>query len=123
QTRNRLRHSGHYSGHRRSGLAKIHTANVKRRTVAWVHHAGGTGAHETTPLMVDGVIFLSEGPNVVKALDTRTGNELWRYEKKIPEDLRLCCGRPNRGVAILGDTIYYGSIDAHLIALDAKTGD
>jgi len=119
---NWLTYSGNYNGNRYSKLHQINTSNVKRLKVAWVHHAASTEAHETTPLVVDGVMFLTEGPNVVKALDTRTGIQLWRYEKNIPKDLRLCCGRPNRGVAILGDTIYYGSIDAHLIALDARTG-
>jgi len=119
---NWLTYSGNYNGHRHSALDRINTSNVKRLKVAWVHHAGGTESHETTPIVVDGVMFLTEGPNVVKSLDTRTGNLLWKYEKKIPEDLRLCCGRPNRGVAILDDTVYYGSIDAHLIALDARTG-
>ncbi|MBK7927404.1 MAG: PQQ-dependent dehydrogenase, methanol/ethanol family [Bryobacterales bacterium] len=119
---NWLTYSGNYNGQRHSALDQINVSNVKRLKVAWVHHTGTTESHETTPLVVDGVMFLTEGPNIVKSLDTRTGNLLWRYEKKIPQDLRLCCGRPNRGVAILGDTIYYGSIDAHLIALDAKTG-
>ena len=119
---NWLTYSGNYNGQRHSALDQINVSNVKRLKVAWVHHTGTTESHETTPLVVDGVMFLTEGPNIVKSLDTLTGNLLWRYEKKIPQDLRLCCGRPNRGVAILGDTIYYGSIDAHLIALDAKTG-
>ena len=119
---NWLTYSGNYNGQRHSALDQINVSNVKRLKVAWVHNTGTTESHETTPLVVDGVMFLTEGPNIVKSIDTRTGNLLWRYEKKIPQDLRLCCGRPNRGVAILGDTIYYGSIDAHLIALDAKTG-
>ena len=67
-------------------------------------------------------MFITEPPNVVVALDARTGRTLWSYRKEIPKDLRLCCGRVNRGVAILGDSVYYGSIDAHLIALDARTG-
>lgn len=122
EPQNWLTYSGNYNGQRHSGLTQIHSGNVKRLKVAWVHHSGTTESHETTPLVVDGIMFLTEGPNIVKSLDTRTGAVLWRYEKQIPQDLRLCCGRPNRGVAILEDTVYYGSIDAHLIALDAKTG-
>lgn len=122
EPQNWLTYSGNYNGHRHSTLDRINTANVKRLKVAWVHHTGTTESHQTTPLVVDGIMFLTEGPNIVKSLDTRTGSVLWRYEKKIPNDLRLCCGRPNRGVAILGDTVFYGSIDAHIIALDAKTG-
>ena len=119
---NWLTYSANYNGHRHSALDQINASNVKRLKVAWVHHSNSTESHETTPLVVDGVMFLTEGPNVVKSIDTRTGNLLWRYEKTIPKDVRLCCGRPNRGVAILDDTIYYGSIDAHLLALDARTG-
>lgn len=59
---------------------------------------------------------------MVEALDGATGRALWSYRKEIPNDLRLCCGRVNRGLAILGDTVYYGTLDAHLIALDARTG-
>ena len=76
---------------------------------------------ETSPIVVDG-LFITEPPNVVEALDAGTGRALWKYSKDIPKDLRLCCGKVNRGVAILGDTIYYASTDAHLIALDARTG-
>ena len=119
---NWLTYSGNYNGHRHSALDRIDSSNVRRLKVAWVHHAASTESHETTPLVVDGTMFFTEGPNVVKSIDARTGNLLWRYERKIPDDLRLCCGRPNRGVAILDDTVYYGSIDAHLIALDARTG-
>ncbi len=122
EPQNWFTYSGNYNGQRHSSLDLIHAGNVKRLKVAWVHHSGTTESHETTPLVVDGVMFLTEGPNVVKSLDTRTGSLLWRYERTIPKDLRLCCGRPNRGVAILNDTVYYGSIDAHLIALDARTG-
>jgi alcohol dehydrogenase (cytochrome c) len=78
---------------------------------------------ETSPIVVDGTLFISEPPNGVVALDARTGRELWSYHKEIPKDLRLCCVKVNRGVAILGDTVYYGSTDAHLIALDARTGN
>lgn len=119
---NWLTYSGNYNGQRYSPLNLINTSNVKRLKVAWVHHTNTTESHETTPIVVDGIMFLTEGPNVVKSIDTRTGNLLWRYQKTIPPDLRLCCGRPNRGVAILNDTVYYGSIDAHFLALDAKTG-
>ncbi|MBL8214835.1 MAG: PQQ-dependent dehydrogenase, methanol/ethanol family [Bryobacterales bacterium] len=119
---NWLTYSGNYNGQRYSPLDLINTNNVKRLKVAWVHHTNTTESHETTPIVVDGIMFLTEGPNVVKSIDTRTGNLLWRYQKTIPQDLRLCCGRPNRGVAILNDTVYYGSIDAHFLALDAKTG-
>ncbi|MFN7919378.1 MAG: PQQ-dependent dehydrogenase, methanol/ethanol family [Bryobacteraceae bacterium] len=117
-----MTYSGNYLGHRYSTLDKINANNVRRMRVEWVHQSGSLEAHQTSPIVVDGVMYITEGPNVVKALDPRTGTTIWRYEKKIPEDLRLCCGRVNRGLAILGDMVFYNSIDAHIIALDAKTG-
>ena len=56
------------------------------------------------------------------ALDARTGRSIWRYERQLPKDIRPCCGRVNRGLAILGDKLFFGTLDAHLMALDAKTG-
>ncbi|MBI3679980.1 MAG: PQQ-dependent dehydrogenase, methanol/ethanol family [Acidobacteria bacterium] len=122
EPQNWLTYSGNYNGQRYSLLNQIHAGNANKLQVAWVHQTGTQEAHETSPIVVDGVMFITEGPNIVKSLDARTGNVFWSYEKKIPEDLRLCCGRVNRGVAILNDLIYYESIDAHLIALDARTG-
>jgi alcohol dehydrogenase (cytochrome c) len=122
EPRNWLTYSGGYNGQRYSSLDQINASNVKRLRVAWVHQTNTLEAHETSPIVADGVMYITEGPNVVKAMDPGSGTLIWRYEKKIPSDLRLCCGRVNRGVAILDDMIYYGSIDAHLIALDARTG-
>lgn len=119
---NWLTYSGNYNGQRYSTLDQVNVDTVKRLKVAWVHQSGTLESHQTSPIVVDGVMFITEGPNIVKSLDAKTGTLIWRYEKKIPSDLRLCCGRPNRGVAILNDTVFYGSIDAHLIALDARTG-
>ncbi len=119
---NWLTYSRDYTGQRYSTLDLINTSNVGRLRVAWVHQAKEADTVETSPVVVDGIMYISEPPNVVKALDARTGNALWTYRRQIPTDLRMCCGRVNRGVAILNDAIYYGSIDAHLIALDARTG-
>ncbi len=119
---NWLTYSRDYTGQRYSPLDQIHTGNVSRLKVAWMHQISDGGAFETSPIVVDGTMFITEPPNIVMALDARTGRRLWRYRKEIPKDLRMCCGRVNRGVAVLGDSVYYGSIDAHLIALDARTG-
>ncbi|HAB29700.1 MAG TPA: PQQ-dependent dehydrogenase, methanol/ethanol family, partial [Gemmatimonadetes bacterium] len=78
---------------------------------------------ETTPLVVDGVMYVTEAPSNVIALDARTGSQYWRYNHDLPDDLNYCCGRNNRGVAVLGDRLYMGTLDAHLVSLDAKTGD
>jgi alcohol dehydrogenase (cytochrome c) len=119
---NWLTYSRDYSGQRYSPLDLIHKGNVSKLHVAWMYQANETDGFEATPIVVDGVMFVSEPANAVVALDARTGRSLWRYERPVPKDLRLCCGRVNRGVAVLGASIYYGTIDAHLIALDARTG-
>jgi alcohol dehydrogenase (cytochrome c) len=119
---NWLTYSGSYNGQRYSLLDQINSENVSKLKVAWVHQKSEGEAFETSAVIADGVMFITEPPNIVKALSTKTGRTLWTYRKDIPKDLRLCCSRVNRGVAVLNDTVYYGSVDAHLIALDAATG-
>jgi alcohol dehydrogenase (cytochrome c) len=119
---NWLTYSGNYSAHRYSQLGQIHTGNVARLRPLWIHQINATHKVETTPLVVDGTMYLSEPPSNITALDTRTGRTLWRYRRTIPEDVRVCCGRVNRGVALLGDLVFIGTVDAHLVALDAKSG-
>src|SRR5436190_2227287 len=70
----------------------------------------------------DGIMYLSEPPNNVTALDTHTGRPLWRFQRTVPKDVRVCCGKVNRGVALLDEMVFVGTVDAHLIALDWKTG-
>jgi alcohol dehydrogenase (cytochrome c) len=120
---NWLTYSRNYTGQRYSPLDQIHPGNVSKLRIAWMRQVDETDAFETSPIVVDGTLFVTEPPNAVEALDAATGRALWRYEKQIPKDLRLCCGRVNRGLAILGSVVYYASIDAHLIALDARTGN
>jgi alcohol dehydrogenase (cytochrome c) len=119
---NWLTYSRDYTGQRYSPLDRIHAGNVGKLRIAWMHQAAEADTFETSPIVVDGIMFITEPPNQVKALDAGTGRTLWKYSKDLPKDLRLCCGKVNRGVAILGDTVYYASTDAHLIALDARTG-
>lgn len=119
---NWLTYSRDYSGKRYSPLDQITTENVGKLRMAWMRQVNELDTFETSPIVVDGTLFITAPPNVVEALDATTGRQLWSYRKEIPKDLRLCCGKVNRGVAILGGTLYYASIDAHLIALDARTG-
>jgi alcohol dehydrogenase (cytochrome c) len=119
---NWLTYSGNYSGHRFSPLDQINDRNAARLKPAWVYQVNSLQKFETTPLVVDGVMYISEPPSNVTALDTRTGRPLWKYRRNIPDDARVCCGWVNRGVAALGDLIYVGTLDAHLLALNAKTG-
>jgi alcohol dehydrogenase (cytochrome c) len=119
---NWLTYSGNYAAHRFSPLKQIHDGNVQSLKPAWAYQVNSLQKFETTPIVVDGVMYISEPPSHVTALDTRTGRPLWKYRRPMPDDLRACCGQVNRGVAVLGDLVYLGTIDAHLIALNAKTG-
>ena len=73
-------------------------------------------------LTASGTIFISEPPSNVVALEAATGREIWRYVRRLPEKLPVCCGRVNRGIAILGHRLFLGTLDAKLVALDAHTG-
>lgn len=119
---NWLTYSGNFAGHRYSSLDGIHEGNVQQLRPLWAYQVNSLQKFETSPLVVDGVMYISEPPSHVTALDTRTGRPMWKYRRIIPDDLRVCCGEVNRGVAILGDLIYIGTVDAHLVALHAKTG-
>jgi alcohol dehydrogenase (cytochrome c) len=119
---NWLTYSGNYSAHRYSRLNQITSANVGRLRLAWVYQIKTTETIETSPLVVDGTMYLSEPGGSVTALDTRTGRPLWKYARILPKGVRGCCGIVNRGVAILDDKVFIGTFDAHLVALDIKSG-
>ena len=119
---NWLMYSGQYNSQRYSRLTEIDKSNVNQLEVKWVKQLETLADVETTPLVVDGVMYLTQSPSNVIALDASTGSQFWTYEHTLPEKLSLCCGRQNRGVAILGETLFLGTLDAKLIALDAKTG-
>ena len=80
------------------------------------------GAWQSSPLVVDGIMYLTQRPNDVLAVDAKTGRVFWQYRHTVSPDARVCCGANNRGVAMLGDTLFLGTLDGHLVALDAKTG-
>ncbi len=118
-----LMYSGNYSGHRYSPLAELGPDNVARLAVRWVYQMRSPGLVETTPLVADGVMYLTEPPSHVTALDVRTGRTLWRYVHPVPEKT-LAIGFPpvNRGVALLGDRVFLGTLEGHLVALDRQSG-
>ena len=89
----------------------------------WAYQIPEIDRAETTPLVVDGVMFITEAPSNLVAVDAATGRPYWRYDHELPDDLRICCGRNNRGVAILGETLYMSTLDAHLVGIDARTGN
>ncbi len=118
-----LTYSGNYQAHRFSPLKQITPENVSKLKVAWVYQISGRGRFETSPLVVDGVMYVTEPPTKVTALDIRTGRPLWTWQRPMPRDLRtLGFGPTNRGVAILDDTVYVGTLDCFLVALDARSG-
>ncbi len=119
---NWLMYSGNYFSQRYSGLDQINTGNAGQLEMQWAYQLRALDRAETTPLVVDGIMYVTEAPSNVIALDARTGGQYWRYNHEMPEDLTFCCGRNNRGVAVLGDRLFMITLDTHLLALDAKTG-
>jgi alcohol dehydrogenase (cytochrome c) len=119
---NWLTYSGSYMSQRYTSLDQIRPSNVGELELKWVFQAQSLESFETTPLVVDGVMYLTEAPNTALALDARTGRPFWRYQYNPSPDSRPCCGRVNRGLAILGSTLFMATIDAKLIAIDAITG-
>ena len=95
---------------------------MKDLRLAWVWQARSLEKFEATPLVVDGVLYTVQAPNDIVALDAATGRSFWTFSHEPSADARTCCGRVNRGVAILGDTLYMGTLDARLLAVDAKSG-
>ncbi|HEY7288727.1 MAG TPA: PQQ-dependent dehydrogenase, methanol/ethanol family [Vicinamibacterales bacterium] len=122
EPRNWLTYSGGYFSNRYSLLTQITPANVKNLEMRWMYQAAAAGAWQTTPLVVDGVMYLTQRPNDVVALDARTGRVFWIYRHPLAPNQIVCCGANNRGLAILGDTLFMGTLDAHLVAIDARSG-
>src|SRR5579872_3052275 len=102
--------------------AQVSSANVKNLELKWVFQAQSLQKFEATPLVVDGVMYLTQSPNDVVALDAKSGRVFWLYHYAPSPAARPCCGIVNRGVAILGDTLFMATVDAHLVAVDARNG-
>lgn len=121
---NWLTYSGTYNGHRFSPLAEINTETVKDLVPKWIYQVKNPGIVETTPLVVDGVMYVTEPPSNVTALDAETGRTLWRWTRPMPDDL-IIIGFPrvNRGVAVLDDRVFVATLDGYLVALDASSGN
>jgi alcohol dehydrogenase (cytochrome c) len=113
---------GNYANHRHSPLTQITPANVGRLVPKWTFQTGVIGNFETTSLLRDNVLYVTGPLNVAWAIDARTGRQIWRYRRELPEGLTACCGLVNRGFAMLGDKLFMTTLDAHLLALDMRTG-
>jgi alcohol dehydrogenase (cytochrome c) len=119
---NWLTYSGTYASQRHTSLDRIRPSNVDELELKWIFQAQSLESFETTPLVVDGIMYISEAPNTALALDAVSGRVFWRYQYDPSPDARPCCGRVNRGLAIHGNTLFMATIDAKLIAIDATTG-
>lgn len=124
EPQNWLTHGGTYAEQRFSSLAAISTANVSQLGLAWATDLQSERGQESTPLVVDGTMYVTLAWSKVVALDAATGAEKWRYDPKVPGrfGVSACCDVVNRGAAYDDGRIYVGTIDGRLIALDAKTG-
>ena len=122
EPRNWLTYSGNYFSTRHSALTQITPANVGNLEQKWMYQAAAIGNWQTSPLVVDGVMYLTQRPNEVVALDAKTGRVFWIYRYTLGESQIVCCGANNRGLGILGNTLFMGTLDAHLVAIDATSG-
>jgi alcohol dehydrogenase (cytochrome c) len=122
EPQNWLTYSGTYNGQRYSLLRHIDPTNVKSLEMKWIFQAQVAGSWEASPLVVDGIMYLTQRPNDVVAIDARTGRIFWIYKYVGATDYEVCCGANNRGLAIRDDTLFMGTLDAHLVAIDAKNG-
>ena len=101
---------------------RINRGTVKNLKLAWSFEMDITESIQTAPIVYDGVMFVTSSFNHLFALDAETGKELWRYEHVMEPVVSLCCGPNNRGVEALDDTVYMGTLDSRVVALDARTG-
>ena len=115
-------YSGTYKSRHYSGLKQITRENIGDLELKWVFHAGTEGKLQATPLVVDAVMYLTEGNNNVIALDAKTGRRFWTYVHTLPKRVNTVA-RTNRGAALLDDRVFTGTLDGRLLALDAKTGN
>jgi alcohol dehydrogenase (cytochrome c) len=123
EPQNWLTYSGSFSSQRHSLLSQITPANAATLELKWAYQSRSLDKHEATPIVVDGVMYTIQSPDDVVALNAATGAILWTYRHKPAEGTRNpCCGNLSRGVAILGDKVYLGTLDAMLIAINARTG-
>lgn len=118
---NWLLHGRSYDNQRYSLLKQITAANVRDLVPRWIYQTGISAPFQASPIVVDGVMYVSMPFNHVAAIDAESGREIWRYEHK-RKTPKMCCGPQNRGVAVAYGKVYIATVDARLVALDQKTG-
>ena len=119
---NWLTYNGDYMSQRYSRLDQITPDNVTNLELKWILQNQVFGAWQSNPIIVDGVMYVTERPNTVMAVDAITGRVFWKFRHTPSENARVCCGANNRGVAVLDDRVFMGTLDARLIALDRING-
>src|SRR5438034_9434523 len=112
-----------YDAQRHSPLTQINKDNVSRLIPVWTFQTGVLDGFECTPLIIDGIMYITTPWNHAYAVDCKTGSQIWHYQKSLPENLALCCDAVNRGFAAFGDRLYMTTLDAHLVCLDRNTGE
>jgi alcohol dehydrogenase (cytochrome c) len=115
-------YAGNYAGWRYSELTQINTTNIATLTPKWIFQTGVLGTMETTPLVQNGLMYITAASNHAFAIDLRTGHSVWHYSRKPPKPLDLCCGEVNRGLAVLGNRLFKVTVEDTLLALDIATG-
>ena len=118
-----LQYSGDYRNFRHSPITELSPENADDLQFAWGFPTGTLGQFATSPIVYDGIMYVTSSFNRLFALDAVTGELYWRYDHPQPEDLRICCGPTNRGAAISGDKILMATLDARLMAFDRKSGE
>ena len=121
--KNFLLTNGDYAQKRFYPNGQINTGNVKRLHPAWIFQTEVKESLETSPIVVNGVIYVTTSFSHVYALNAQTGEELWHYKHQLGPITTYCCGPNNRGVAVSEDKVYLDTLDGKLVALDAKTGN
>nr|WP_281384433.1 PQQ-dependent dehydrogenase, methanol/ethanol family [Novosphingobium flavum] len=119
---NWLTYSGTYDGQRQSALTEVNKANVRQLELKWILQDRVVGIWEANPLVVDGKMYVTQRPNDVVALDAKTGKVFWIYQHEPSPDTKACCGANNRGLAMLGNTLFMATLDSWLVAIDAVSG-
>jgi alcohol dehydrogenase (cytochrome c) len=115
--------NGDYAQTRFHPAKQIDRGNVKKLHVAWIFQTDVKESLETSPIVVDGVMYVTTSFSHVYALDAKTGTQLWHYNHKMGLVTTYCCGPNNRGVQVLGDLVYVATLDSKLVALKARTGE
>lgn len=118
-------HGFDYQEQRFSPLDEINTKNVKDLKLEWSYNLGSSRGVESTPIVLDGVMYVTAPWSIVHAVDAKTGKKLWTYDPEVPKSYgeKGCCDVGNRGVAVSNGLVYFGAFDGRLIALDAVNGE